>query len=547
MTKRAGKLLSLLLALCMLLALFPAASAAGEAGITRAELALMIYEKFLPTPTGEYPDFTDIGTCTDEQRNAIQILAAAGIVNGQQDGTFAPAGTVTRAEAAIIIWRALGQPTAATAAPYTDLENHAYAVPAINALYERGILTDGDASDGAFRSSDLATEADVSAWLARITLTRAEFARLLYEKFRPAALPPDNKPAREENFPDIGPVEEGKTDPCTNEQRTAINALYAAYILDGQSDGLFNPKGTVTRAEAVVLIWRAAGRGEATGNPSDIFNNVPENYQPAFDYLVSLGVLTEADAVDGAFGLNLLASFEDVTRWLSRLLTRAELAEMLDTALDPAPWTGGEVSPFNDIDECTEEQQAAIKALYQAGIIAGTQEGKFAPNAPVTYGAAAIVLCRGASGDSSVKDPELALAYLEVKGIVENTEDIPSGAAIPPETMGGWLDKLPDPEDPEAPGESPELTLDVASGDRVVVEIRLEQEEGVEPPELIQVLVAQYDNGQMTAVGMQNITEEKLCLLTLPDGSGTTYRVFLLDGGQSSPLCAAAEASVQQP
>ena len=112
-------------------------------------------------------------------------------------------------------------------------------------------------------------------------------------------------------------------------KRQAINVLYAAYILDGQSDGNFNPMGTVTRAEAVVLIWRAAGRGSADGNPSDIFNNVPANYQPAFDYLVSLGVLTEADAVDGEFGLNRLASFADVTHWLSRLLTRAELAERI--------------------------------------------------------------------------------------------------------------------------------------------------------------------------------------------------------------------------
>ena len=540
MTRRFGKLLSLLLALCMLLALFPAASAAGETGITRAELAELIYQKFLPTPTGEYPDFTDIGTCTPEQQKAIRILAAAGIVNGRQDGTFDPIGTVTRAEAAIIIWRALGQPAATTEAPYTDLDNH-FSADAVHALYERGVLTGQDAVDGTFRPDIVATTTDVSAWLARITLTRAEFARLVYEKFRPAALPPDDKPAREEDFPDIGPVEEGEQDPCTNEQRTAIAALYAAYILDGQSDGLFNPKGTVTRAEAVVLIWRAAGRGEATGNPSDIFNNVPENYQPAFNYLVSLGVLTEADAVDGEFGLNRLASFEDVTRWLSRLLTRAELAEMLNTALNPAPWTGGEVSPFNDIDECTEDQQAAIKALYQAGIIAGTQEGKFAPNVPVTYGAAAIVLCRAASGDSSVKDLDLALAYLEVKEIIENTADIQPGAAIPPETMGSWLDKLPEPEEP---GENKELTLDVASGDRMVVEIHLP--ETVQQPETVQVLVARYENGKMTAIGMQEITEEKLCLLTLPDGSGTTYRVFLLDGGESSPLCAAAEASVQQ-
>lgn len=544
MTRRFGKLLSLLLALCMLLALFPAASAAGETGITRAELALMIYEKFLPTPTGEYPDFTDIGTCTSEQQKAIRILAAAGIVNGRQDGTFDPIGTVTRAEAAIIIWRALGQPEAATTAPYTDLENHAYAIPAINALYERGVLTDEDAAEGAFCPGVVATAADVSTWLARITLTRAEFARLVYEKFRPAALPPEGeKPRTEtavEKFPDIGLVEQGG--PCTEAQRTAINALYAAYILDGQSDGLFNPKGTVTRAEAVVLIWRAAGRGEATGNPSDIFNNVPENYQPAFNYLVSLGVLTEADAVDGEFGLNLLASFEDVTRWLSRLLTRAELAEIIYNEFMSG--ATAQDAGFTDIGSCTDKQTAAINGLAQAGIIAGTPEGKFAPNVPVTYGAAAIVLCRAASGDSSVKDLDLALAYLEVKEIIENTADIQPGAAIPPETMGSWLDKLPEPEEPGEPGENKELTLDVASGDRMVVEIRLEQPVPAETK--VQVLVAQYDNGQMTAIGMQEITEEKLCLLTLPDGSGTTYRVFLLDGGESSPLCAAAEASVQQ-
>ena len=141
-----------------------------------------------------------------------------------------------------------------------------------------------------------------------------------------------------------------------------------------------------------------------------------------------------------------------------------------------------------------------------------------------------------------IRDRDLALAYLEVKGIVENTAGIQPGSAIPPETMGSWLDRLPE---PEMPGDHKELALDVASGNQMVVEIQLKQ--SVPEGSKIQVLVAQYDNGQMTAVGMQEITVEKLCLLTLPDGSGTTYRVFLLDGGQSSPLCAAAETSVPQP
>lgn len=542
MRRRFGKLLSLLLALCMLLALLPAALASGEGRITRAELAVLIYEKFLPTPTGEDPGFTDIGDCSEEQQAAIIALTKAGIVNGMGPNIFVPAGRVTRAQAALIIWRALGQPTAADSAPYTDIPD--YAAAAVNALYEQDILTDDDcdAETKAFSPDVEILTAEVTAWLARIILTRAEFARLLYEKFRPAALPPENETEREETavekFPDIDPVAEGG--PCTQAQRTAINVLYAAYILDGQSDGNFNPMGTVTRAEAVVLIWRAAGRGSADGNPSDIFNNVPANYQPAFDYLVSLGVLTEADAVDGEFGLNRLASFADVTHWLSRLLTRAELAERIYNEFMSG--TAAEDAGFTDIGSCTEIQEAAINALAQADVIAGTQQGKFAPNVPVTYGAAAIVLCRAASGDSSVKDLDLALAYLEVKGIVKNTAGIQPGSAIPPETMGSWLDRLPE---PEMPGDHKELALDVASGNQMVVEIQLKQ--SVPEGSKIQVLVAQYDNGQMTAVGMQEITVEKLCLLTLPDGSGTTYRVFLLDGGQSSPLCAAAETSVPQP
>ena len=47
MTKRAGRFISLLLSLCLLLGLLPTALAA-EPELTRAELALMIYEKFLP-------------------------------------------------------------------------------------------------------------------------------------------------------------------------------------------------------------------------------------------------------------------------------------------------------------------------------------------------------------------------------------------------------------------------------------------------------------------------------------------------------------------
>lgn len=540
---RIPRVISVLLALSLLLSLLPGALAA-EPQLTRADLAVMVYNKFLPTATGEAPNFTDLGSCSEEQKTAINTLAAAGILSGTQEGTFEPDGRVTRVQAAIIIWRALGSEVSDAKVPFQDIP--VYGSPAVSALYEMGVLTDQDGSDGRFLPHDPATAEQVQIWLNRITMTRAELARLVYAKFRPAALPPEDKPFREEYFTDIGPVVEGQPDPCTDSQRTAIGVLYSAYILDGQSDGLFNPKGAVTRAEAVVILWRAAGRGTAEGNPSHIFNNVPTNYRPAFDYLVSLGVLTEADAVDGTFEINRLVSYEDVIKWLSRLLTRAELADMLYQKFKPAGGTGN--TPFEDIGSCTARQCAAIQALAAAGIVSGTSSNRFSPNVPATYGAAAMALCRAASEDYAVSDLKLALAYLEVKGILTSQEaaDVSGqpGHTITAEVFQTWLDKVPASGSGEPQPE--ELALDVASEGRMVVQIHLE--ESAVPPEgnTLHVMVARYDNGKMTALDTREITEEKLCLLTLPDGSGTFYRVFLLDGSQH-PLCAADQVDTAAP
>ena len=291
----------------------------------------------------------------------------------------------------------------------------------------------------------------------------------------------------------------------------------------------------------MVILWRAAGRGTAEGNPSHIFNNVPTNYRPAFDYLVSLGVLTEADAVDGTFEINRLVSHEDVTEWLSRLLTRAELADMLYQKFGPAGGTGN--TPFEDIGSCTDGQRTAIQALAAAGIVSGTSSNRFSPNVPATYGAAAMVLCRAASGDYAVSDLKLALAYLEVKGILTTSLEAADvsgqpGRTITAEVFQTWLDKVPASGSGEPQPE--ELALDVASEGRMVVQIHLEESPVLPEESKLHVMVARYDNGKMTALDTREITKEKLCLLTLPDGSGTFYRVFLLDGSQH-PLCTAAQ------
>ena len=74
---RIPRVISVLLALSLLLSLLPGALAA-EPQLTRADLAVMVYNKFLPTATGEAPNFTDLTSCSEEQKTAINTLAAAG-------------------------------------------------------------------------------------------------------------------------------------------------------------------------------------------------------------------------------------------------------------------------------------------------------------------------------------------------------------------------------------------------------------------------------------------------------------------------------------
>ena len=144
---RIPRVISVLLALSLLLSLLPGALAA-EPKLTRADLAVMVYNKFLPTATGKAPNFTDLTSCSEEQKTAINTLAAAGILSGTPEGTFEPEGIVTRVQAAMIIWRALGSEVSDAKVPFQDIP--VYGSPAVSALYEMGVLTDQDGPDCGF-------------------------------------------------------------------------------------------------------------------------------------------------------------------------------------------------------------------------------------------------------------------------------------------------------------------------------------------------------------------------------------------------------------
>ncbi len=78
--------------------------------ITRQDMAVMIYNAMVKcgfSGTENETVFSDMNDVSDYAKSAVSKLSKAGIINGVGDNLFAPKNTATRAEAAVIVERAL--------------------------------------------------------------------------------------------------------------------------------------------------------------------------------------------------------------------------------------------------------------------------------------------------------------------------------------------------------------------------------------------------------------------------------------------------------
>lgn len=78
--------------------------------MTREQAATIIYraaELIKLEVSGEKEDFTDADATSDWASDAIAHLAADGVINGMGDGTFAPKATLTRAQLAQLVYNVL--------------------------------------------------------------------------------------------------------------------------------------------------------------------------------------------------------------------------------------------------------------------------------------------------------------------------------------------------------------------------------------------------------------------------------------------------------
>lgn len=150
-------------------------------------------------------------------------------MSGYENGSFRPNGTLTRAEAAQLVFRLLADPEAAAESDVPaprDVSDGDWFAEAVTTLIAAGLM---DAGDGLARPND--------------AVTRAEFVTMLARLF----------PMTDEacSFPDV---------PEEHPFYAGVAAAQANGWITGYEDGSFHPDAALTRAEAARLTNRALNR-----------------------------------------------------------------------------------------------------------------------------------------------------------------------------------------------------------------------------------------------------------------------------------------------
>ncbi len=191
--------------------------------------ALMVMGAFVFAPVSSFADDTFSDTASHWAKSNIEYMVEKEILSGYPDGTFRPNNTVTRAEFIKMLDATFGL-RETIAINYSDVSSDDWFYSYVQQAAAQGYLLDYGA------------KLDPNG-----QLNREEAAALLA---RYLSLSPDNK-AAPGTFPDYMDI--------SSQYRDYVLQCVAAGILKGYDDGEFKPQRTLTRAEALAILYRSAG------------------------------------------------------------------------------------------------------------------------------------------------------------------------------------------------------------------------------------------------------------------------------------------------
>ncbi|MEC0372561.1 DUF4855 domain-containing protein [Paenibacillus chibensis] len=176
------------------------------------------------------PEFADIETYP-WAKDAIETLAASGIVKGTSAGAFSPAEQVTRGDFILMLVRALGLKAEADGS-FTDVKPQDYYAEAVATAKQLGIVI--GMNNGQFKPNAKITREDMMVMVAR-AIQAAKKQEIQGAK---AAL---------EGFKDAGGV--------SGYALASVAGFVELGLIQGHN-GMLEPKGQATRAETAVFLYR---------------------------------------------------------------------------------------------------------------------------------------------------------------------------------------------------------------------------------------------------------------------------------------------------
>lgn len=161
--------------------------------------------------------------------------------------------------------------------------------------------------------------------------------------------------------------------------KAAIEYLAGKQIVNGMGNNKFEPNGTVTREQFVVMIVNAFNL-KGTGAASS-FEDMPQSH---WAY----------DAVSSACELGVIFGLDENKFGTGQSITRQDMAVIAYRASKIAGYTFDEADElnFNDKDNISDYAKESVSAMSAEGIINGYPDGSFGPSLIATRAQAAQII-----------------------------------------------------------------------------------------------------------------------------------------------------------
>ena len=214
----------------------------------------MVLSLFCVSIGTAHPRFTDVPDSFWASKE-IAWAVDKGVVNGTSATTFSPNDKTLRGQMTAILYRYAGEPAVSGASSFSDVKSSIYYANAASWAQKNNIL--------------ISTVTGSNKFLGDTPISRAEFCAMVYNYAGYKSI--DRKTASAAPFNDVKGL--------SSELLTAINWAYANGIVNGVDKTHFSPNSTLTRAQAVVMLYRYEAKfasGGAETNPSTEIPTKPD-------------------------------------------------------------------------------------------------------------------------------------------------------------------------------------------------------------------------------------------------------------------------------